>query len=67
MTDHERLAPPTRRGTARAVQRAADRAEATGSSHPLLDLQQQAGNRAVAQLARLQRHAVDPQDEGGDV
>ena len=39
------------------------RDEAT--QHPLLDLQQQAGNAAVAQLIAVQRHTLDPEDEHG--
>lgn len=43
------------------LQRAADDA----GRHPLLDLQQQAGNAAVAQLMAVQRHTLDPDEEHG--
>lgn len=33
--------------------------------HPLLDLQQQAGNAAVARLMAVQRHTLDPEEEHG--
>ncbi len=33
--------------------------------HPLLDLQQQAGNAALAQLLTVQRHTLDPDEEAG--
>ena len=36
-----------------------------GPPHPLLDLQQQAGNAAVAQLLAIQRHSLDPEEEAG--
>ncbi len=35
------------------------------TQHPLLDLQQQAGNAAVAQLMAVQRHTLDPEEEHG--
>lgn len=35
------------------------------AQHPLLDLQQQAGNAAVAQLMAVQRHTLDPEEEHG--
>ena len=55
--DHdERTAAAPRR----AVQRHDD-----GSTHPLLDLQQQAGNAAVAQLVEAQRHTLNPEEEAG--
>jgi hypothetical protein len=47
------VAPPTK---------SADDETAT---HPLLDLQHQAGNAAVAQLVALQRHTLDPEQEAG--
>jgi hypothetical protein len=34
-------------------------------AHPLLDLQQRAGNAAVAQLLALQRHSLVPEEEAG--
>ena len=34
-------------------------------AHPLLDLQQQAGNAAVTQLLAVQRHRLDPEEEAG--
>jgi hypothetical protein len=34
-------------------------------AHPLLDLQQQAGNAAVTQLLAVQRHSLDPEEEAG--
>jgi hypothetical protein len=33
--------------------------------HPLLDLQQQAGNAAVSRLVALQRHTLNPEEEAG--
>jgi len=33
--------------------------------HPLLDLQRQAGNAAVAGLLAVQRHQLDPEEEAG--
>ncbi len=35
------------------------------TQHPLLDLQQQAGNAAVARLVAVQRHTLDPEEEHG--
>ena len=35
------------------------------AQHPLLDLQQQAGNAAVVQLMAVQRHTLDPEEEHG--
>jgi hypothetical protein len=36
------------------------------SAHPLLRVQEEAGNRAATHLARLQRHALDPEQEAGE-
>ena len=61
MTDHDhdqRRSAPTRR----TVQRHDDE---DAPAHPLLDLQQQAGNAAVAQLLAVQRHSLDPEEEAG--
>lgn len=41
--------------------------EATpGPGHPLLDLQLEAGNTAVAKLLALQRHSLRVEEEAGD-
>jgi hypothetical protein len=50
---------------ARVARRVAAANEET-TAHPLLDLQQHAGNAAVAQLVGLQRHTLDPEQEAGD-
>jgi hypothetical protein len=34
-------------------------------THPLFDLQQQAGNAAVTQLLAVQRHTLNPEEEAG--
>lgn len=52
--DHEEAARPR-------LQRSRDEE----SQHPLLDLQQQAGNAAVARLMAVQRHTLDPEEEHG--
>jgi len=41
------------------------RSHENSPQHPLLDLQQQAGNAAVAQLLAVQRHTLDPEEEHG--
>jgi hypothetical protein len=33
------------------------------TDHPLLELQQQAGNAAVSRLLAMQRHSLDPEEE----
>jgi hypothetical protein len=37
----------------------------TVADHPLLELQQQAGNAAVNRLVALQRHTLNPEEEAG--
>jgi hypothetical protein len=53
---HSPTAPPRRPDEA-------DRGVAT--QHPLLELQQQAGNAAVSRLIAIQRHTLDPDEEAG--
>lgn len=55
--DHEEREGPARP----RVQRSRDEE----SQHPVLDLQQQAGNAAVARLMAVQRHTLDPEEEHG--
>lgn len=33
------------------------------AGHPLLDLQRQAGNAAVARMLAVQRHSLNPEEE----
>ncbi len=51
--------------TAAARRPRVQRQDDEGSTHPLLDLQQQAGNAAVAQLVEAQRHTLNPEEEAG--
>ncbi len=55
--DHEDREAPARP----RVQRSRDEE----SQHPVLELQQQAGNAAVARLMAVQRHTLDPEEEHG--
>lgn len=55
--EHRRRPPPERRAPDPAA------AEAP-AGHPLLELQRQAGNAAVARLVG-QRHTLNPEEEGG--
>lgn len=36
------------------------------AQHPILELQQQAGNAAVAGLLGVQRHSLSPEEEAGE-
>lgn len=36
------------------------------AQHPILDLQRQAGNAAVAGVLSAQRHSLSPEDEAGE-
>jgi hypothetical protein len=38
----------------------------SGTQHPILDLQRQAGNAAVAGVLSAQRHSLSPEDEAGE-
>jgi hypothetical protein len=52
--------------SAPAPRPARDREQGSGGpGHPLLELQQQAGNAAVVQMLAVQRHSLDPEEEAG--
>lgn len=61
MTGHEH----DERRSAATRPRVQRHADEDAPAHPLLDLQQQAGNSAVAQLLAVQRHSLDPEEEAG--
>lgn len=57
--EHHAVRAPT------APHHATDERAAAPDQHPLLALQQQAGNAAVVRLLGVQRHTLDPEEESG--
>lgn len=62
MQDQERTRPLSQ---ARPPEPAPARMPRDEPAHPLLELQRQAGNAAVAQLLEVQRHRLVPEEEAG--
>ncbi|ADG75059.1 Cgref1; cell growth regulator with EF hand domain 1 [Cellulomonas flavigena DSM 20109] len=57
--------PEHRHRTVPAAPQSAPHSERPAAQHPLLELQRQAGNAAVAGLVAVQRHSLDPEEEAG--